>query len=213
MDFELNLNLPGALDRKRVEGITDDSDMFQDLMRATKLAADGEHVESQTVLSADDIPKSLEMPPPPDSVKANQASTVVVGKMTADFLDELRAQGKDLGDVPQPEHVTLRDGVVQPTGMTPESMKDAKRAKYKSMAAKEDVVGSDTPGSPAEAPKRKKVTATIRETGHDSMRYYLKSMGNHDLLKKNEEIILAREIQILIGWESKRVELEAQLAR
>ena len=57
------------------------------------------------------------------------------------------------------------------------------------------------------------MTATIRETGQDSMKHYLKSMGNHDLLNKNEEIILAREIQILIGWEETRVDLEARLSR
>ncbi|KAL7472134.1 hypothetical protein ACHAXS_012470 [Conticribra weissflogii] len=45
------------------------------------------------------------------------------------------------------------------------------------------------------------------------MKYYMKTMGNHDLLQKNEEIILAREIQILIKWEEKREELESQLLR
>jgi len=45
------------------------------------------------------------------------------------------------------------------------------------------------------------------------MKSYMKSMGNHELLKKNEEIILAREIQVLIGWEEKREELEAKLMR
>ncbi|EED92709.1 RNA polymerase, partial [Thalassiosira pseudonana CCMP1335] len=47
----------------------------------------------------------------------------------------------------------------------------------------------------------------------DSMKYYMKTMGNHDLLQKNEEIILAREIQILIKWEEVREELEGQLLR
>ena len=45
------------------------------------------------------------------------------------------------------------------------------------------------------------------------MKYYMKTMANHDLLKKNEEIILAREIQILVGWEKQREDLEAQLMR
>ena len=45
------------------------------------------------------------------------------------------------------------------------------------------------------------------------MKYYMKTMGNHDLLQKNEEIILAREIQILIKWEEVREELEGQLLR
>jgi len=53
----------------------------------------------------------------------------------------------------------------------------------------------------------------VKETGFDSMKYYMKTMGNHELLKKNEEIILAREIQVLIKWEETREELEAKLMR
>eukprot|EP00804_Cyclotella_cryptica_P008654 CCRYP_020107-RA/>CCRYP_020107-RA protein AED:0.07 eAED:0.07 QI:107/0.75/0.8/1/0.25/0.2/5/5026/535 len=50
----------------------------------------------------------------------------------------------------------------------------------------------------------RRIRANVRETGFDSMKYYMKTMGNHDLLQKNEEIILAREIQILIKWEEIR---------
>jgi len=63
-----------------------------------------------------------------------------------------------------------------------------------------------------EAPRRR-FRASVRETGFDSMKHYMKTMGNHDLLQKNEEIILAREIQILIKWEETREELEAKLLR
>ena len=63
-----------------------------------------------------------------------------------------------------------------------------------------------------EKPKRR-ITANVKETGFDSMKYYMKTMGNHELLKKNEEIILAREIQILIKWEEQREEIEAKLMR
>jgi RNA polymerase sigma factor (sigma-70 family) len=59
----------------------------------------------------------------------------------------------------------------------------------------------------------RRIRANVRETGFDSMKYYMKSMGNHDLLQKNEEIILAREIQILIKWEELREELESELLR
>ena len=58
-----------------------------------------------------------------------------------------------------------------------------------------------------------RISAQVREMGSDSMKYYMKTMANHDLLKKNEEIILAREIQILVGWEKQREDLEAQLMR
>lgn len=45
------------------------------------------------------------------------------------------------------------------------------------------------------------------------MRSYIKTMCNHELLNKNEEIILAREIQILIQWEAVRENLENDLLR
>jgi len=64
----------------------------------------------------------------------------------------------------------------------------------------------------SEFPKRK-IKASVRETGTDSMKYYFKSMCNHELLKKNEEIILGREIQILMKWEQQREGLEEQLLR
>merc|ERR1719310_1822410 len=38
-------------------------------------------------------------------------------------------------------------------------------------------------------------------------------MCNHELLNKNEEIILAREIQILLKWEKEREKLEEELLR
>ena len=48
--------------------------------------------------------------------------------------------------------------------------------------------------SPSEPRKRRIVVASVQETGHDLRKNYLKSMGNHELLRKNEEIILARQI-------------------
>jgi RNA polymerase sigma factor (sigma-70 family) len=58
-----------------------------------------------------------------------------------------------------------------------------------------------------------KIKAHIEETGYDSMKTYIKTMCNHELLNKNEEIILAREIQILIQWEATREKLESELLR
>ncbi len=60
---------------------------------------------------------------------------------------------------------------------------------------------------------KRKVRANVRETGYDSMRNYIKTMCNHELLNKNEEVVLAREIQLLMAWEKTREELEAQLLR
>ena len=60
---------------------------------------------------------------------------------------------------------------------------------------------------------KRKMRASVRETGYDSMRSYIKTMCNHELLNKNEEVVLAREIQLLMKWEEKREELEGQLMR
>jgi hypothetical protein len=73
-------------------------------------------------------------------------------------------------------------------------------------------IGQASSKNTGEEPKRR-ITANVKETGFDSMKYYMKTMGNHELLKKNEEIILAREIQILIKWEEEREALEAKLIR
>ena len=35
----------------------------------------------------------------------------------------------------------------------------------------------------------RRIRANVRETGFDSIKYYMKTMGNHDLLQKNEEIV------------------------
>jgi hypothetical protein len=72
----------------------------------------------------------------------------------------------------------------------------------------------NTVGIESEFPNKRKVRANVRETGTDSMKNYIsKSMCSHELLNKNEEIILAREIQILVKWEAQREKLEEQLLR
>ena len=60
---------------------------------------------------------------------------------------------------------------------------------------------------------KRKVRASVKETGYDSMRSYIKTMCNHELLNKNEEVVLAREIQLLIQWEAEREVLEEALLR
>lgn len=67
--------------------------------------------------------------------------------------------------------------------------------------------------SQVELDAKPKIKAQVRETGYDSIRSYIKTMCNHELLNKNEEIILAREIQILVQWEAVRDELEQELSR
>lgn len=57
------------------------------------------------------------------------------------------------------------------------------------------------------------IRASVKETGNDAIGSYLKSMGSHELLRKEDEIVLGRQIQILVKWETVRQELEVTLER
>jgi len=61
--------------------------------------------------------------------------------------------------------------------------------------------------------KRRRFTASVKETGVDTMSQYVKSMGSHELLPKDSEILLGKQIQILVSWEQTRQELEETLSK
>ena len=194
MDFEMNLNL------RTGSSLTSN----QSLQVETISEDGGQGLQSETTMF-DDLMRASQQRQRPGS-DAEDAPPGAVVSMT------------DRPDLLSLELPTSNDG------RTVHQMKDAVTQAALAADDDDDVAASATTTTAAadndssessEAPqkKKKKVTATIRETGQDSMKHYLKSMGNHDLLNKNEEIILAREIQILIGWEETRVNLEAQLER
>ena len=89
----------------------------------------------------------------------------------------------------------------------------AKEALQSSSSSSSSSQSMETPGIESEFGKGRKIRAKVSETGTDSMKNYMKSMCNHDLLNKNEEVILGREIQILLKWEAEREKLEEQLLR
>lgn len=93
------------------------------------------------------------------------------------------------------------------------AMKTADKLLSKSSKSRMNNKNAMSPGIESEFPNKKKIRAKIKETGTDSMKNYMKNMCDHELLNKNEEIILAREIQILLKWEATREELEQQLLR
>jgi len=59
--------------------------------------------------------------------------------------------------------------------------------------------------------RRGRVRATVKETGSDSMGSYIKSLGQHELLYKEDEILLGRQVRMLSVLEEKRYELEEEL--
>jgi len=58
-----------------------------------------------------------------------------------------------------------------------------------------------------------KVMASVKETGGDSIWEYVKSIGSHELLPQESEMLLGRHIQLLVKWEEVRGGLENDLDR
>ena len=73
-------------------------------------------------------------------------------------------------------------------------------------------LASSTPASSTTTTSRRgRVRATVKETGSDSMGSYIKSLGQHELLYKEDEVLLGRQVRILSVLEEKRYELEEEL--
>lgn len=58
-----------------------------------------------------------------------------------------------------------------------------------------------------------KVMASVKETGGDSIGEYVKSIGSHELLPQESEMLLGKHIQLLVKWEEVRGEMEESLDR
>ena len=67
---------------------------------------------------------------------------------------------------------------------------------------------------PPPPPKRRtSIRATVKETGSDSISSYTKSLGQHELLHKDDEVLLGRQVRMLMVLEEGRRELEEELLR
>lgn len=58
---------------------------------------------------------------------------------------------------------------------------------------------------------QKILRATVKETGSDSISTYIKSLGQHELLYKEDEVALGRQVRILTTLEKERQNLEEEL--
>lgn len=74
----------------------------------------------------------------------------------------------------------------------------------------EGVVQSDLP---VQKKRKSKVRATVKETGSDSINTYIKSLGQHELLNKADEVLLATQVRLLIRLEETRKMLESEQLR
>jgi RNA polymerase primary sigma factor len=59
--------------------------------------------------------------------------------------------------------------------------------------------------------RRSSIRATVKETGSDSISTYIKSLGQHELLYKEDEMLLGKQVRLLSKLEETRHELELQL--
>eukprot|EP00956_Cyclotella_meneghiniana_P027628 scaffold62387_cov24-Cyclotella_meneghiniana.AAC.2 len=96
-----------------------------------------------------------------------------------------------------------------------EAVKEVKhKAKKKGKKnSDQDGVQEVLPAATLEKKRRSTVRATVKETGSDSMNTYIKSLGQHELLNKADEVLLARQVRILMELESTRKGLEEEQLR
>lgn len=82
----------------------------------------------------------------------------------------------------------------------------------KDKRATKGVIGDNDREMTAATPVRKKrtstVRATVKETGSDSISNYIKSLGQHELLYKADELLLGRQVKLLMQLEETRKGLE-----
>ena len=129
---------------------------------------------------------------------AGDASSASVLGLDKEILSADLLQAPDASGVPAPMDP---DDVAAP---------GSERDLFLSLLRNNNKDGED---GPKPVVTKRKVRASVRETGQDSLKGYIKTMCNHELLNKNEEIVLAREIQVLLQYEKTREELEASLLR
>jgi len=93
-------------------------------------------------------------------------------------------------------------------------MSDYAKARATQAMSKSNVGAASASFSPRKVvSKKKRVTASVQETGRDTINSYTKSFTNHELLSREAEATLGREIQLLVRWEVERQELEVRLLR
>jgi len=145
---------------------------------------------AQPIMAKENNPKrKMEEPKKVDVV---ESSKKFIGKETIDFL---------LYDDDENDDLDVANQIADKNKFS----KMSDEAKFKATLAIRKNIGTSF--------QPPKVRASVRETGNDTMRNYLKSMGNHELLRKEDEIILGRQIQIFVKWEAVRQDLEDSLMR
>ena len=151
-----------------------------------------------------------------DMVSAQTDMSAVQSVMDAALSEKFNEIYEEEVPTQHHEHTTTTPKVVDDTIPQLKNREQELHSKRKEHMGGSMVFGNvlqKTDQLDAEVNKKRKFITNVKDTGMDSVRNYMKTMCNHELLNKNEEIILAREIQILVQWEKKREDLEAELLR
>lgn len=151
-----------------------------------------------------------------DMVSAQTDMSAVQSVMDAALSEKFNEIYEEEVSTQHHEHTTTTPKVVDDTIPQLKNREQELHSKRKEHMGGSMVFGNvlqKTDQLDAEVNKKRKFITNVKDTGMDSVRNYMKTMCNHELLNKNEEIILAREIQILVQWEKKREDLEAELLR
>lgn len=96
-----------------------------------------------------------------------------------------------------------------------EAVKEVKLKSSEGMGDSVELGGVEQlpPEATAQKKLKGKVRATVKETGSDSIGTYIKSLGQHELLNKADEVLLARQVRMLIALECTRKRLEKDQLR
>lgn len=171
-------------------------------------------------LSSSSSSKSTEAPTPEqlENAEARTRKSLVDAKIAALLADD----DEDDGDIADGD-LADKQTVYTRLSDTAKSQATAAISKSTSYGAASSGGGGAAAGAPLTAAsaagsrrvvsKKKRVTAQVQETGRDTIQSYTKSFTNHELLSRESEAALGREIQILARWEERRQDLEVQLMR
>jgi len=200
------------------------ADMLVDAPSALDDAFRTRTASKYEILMPDDITLSKrpagesEAPPPaavtPEQLENAEARTTksrVDAKIAALLADDDNDDEDDHGDIADDD---LADRRTVYTRLSDAAKSQATAAISKPTPYHANASTSAASSSSRVVSKKKRVTAQVQETGRDTLREsYSKSFTNHELLSRESEAALAREIQVLARWEERRQELEVELMR
>lgn len=149
------------------------------------------------------------LPEEPETMKANPNSlpTLEERTRTTDKIARL------LNDVTEIEETGTQEIADRATVFAQLSDEDKSEATFAVSREGNQFHSDSDPIRLHNSAKKGKLTANVMETGRDTMKQYVKSMANHQVLSPEDEAVLGRHIQVLVKWEEQRQQLEHNLLR